>query len=98
MMLVILRHVSTHLLSLRQALLNLRLFTVKYYMIACLRSHQLYNNCLNKTDKKVFQEKLKSDKDKTAFSHKALVVVCLVIVYNSYIVFRVWEPIRFFCL
>jgi hypothetical protein len=45
-MLVILRHVSTHLLSHPQALLNLRLLTVTYYMIARLRSHGLYNNCL----------------------------------------------------
>jgi hypothetical protein len=39
-MLVILRHVSTHLPSHPQALLNLRLFTVKYYMIARLRPHR----------------------------------------------------------
>jgi hypothetical protein len=40
-MLIILRHVSTHLPSHPQALLNLRLFTVKYYMIARLRSHRV---------------------------------------------------------
>jgi hypothetical protein len=48
----LLRHVSTHLPSHPQALLNLRLFTVKYYMIARLRSH----NCLYKTDKRYFKK------------------------------------------
>jgi hypothetical protein len=32
--------------------LNLRLFTVKYYMKARLGTHRLYNNCLNQTDKR----------------------------------------------
>jgi hypothetical protein len=43
-----LRHVSTHLLSHPQTLLNLRLFTVKYYMIARLRSHWLAMTVLKK--------------------------------------------------
>jgi hypothetical protein len=40
-MLVILRQVSIHLHSHPQALLNLGLFIVKYYMTARLRSHRL---------------------------------------------------------
>jgi hypothetical protein len=82
-MLVILRNVSTHLASHPQALLNLRLFTVKYYMIARLRAHRITLTVLIKLIKGV-SKKLKSDKDKTVFSHKVLVVVCLVIVFVLY--------------
>jgi hypothetical protein len=79
-MLVILRHVSTHLPSHPWALLNLRLFTVKYYMIEHLRSHRLTITVLIKLIKRI-SKKLKSDKDKTVFSHKVLVVVCVVILF-----------------
>jgi hypothetical protein len=68
-MLVILRHVSTHFSSHPQALLNLRLFTVKYYMIARLRSHRFYDSCLNKTGKRYFK---KSDKLIKVISEKVL--------------------------
>jgi hypothetical protein len=47
-------HVSTHLRSHPQALLNFRLFTVQYYMIARLRSYRLYNTCLNKLVKEIY--------------------------------------------
>jgi hypothetical protein len=84
----ILRHVFTHLTSHPQALLNLRLFTVKHYMIECLRSHRLTIAVLIKLIKGI-SKKLKPDKDKTIFSRKVLGVVCLVILFMSYIVFRV---------
>jgi hypothetical protein len=84
-MLVILRHVSTHLPSHPQALLNLRLFTVTY-MIAVLRSHRFKITVLIKLIKGI-SKKLKPDKDKTVFSCKLLVVVCLVIVFISLILF-----------
>jgi hypothetical protein len=90
-LLIILRHVSTHLPSHPQPLLNLRLFTLKYYMIARLRSHRLSVTVLIKLTKGI-PKKLKPDKDKTVFSCKVLVVVCLVIVFMSYY-FRVWESI-----
>jgi hypothetical protein len=56
---VILRHVSTHLPSHPQALLNLRLFTVKYYTIPHLRSHWLTVTVLIKLIKGISKVKIR---------------------------------------
>jgi hypothetical protein len=80
-MLVILRHDSTHLSSHPYTLLNLRLFTVKYCMIARLRYHWLAIS-LNKADKRYFK-KVNSDKDKTVFSRKVLVVTNVLYTYRQ---------------
>jgi hypothetical protein len=54
-------------------------------MTARLRSHQLTTTVLIKLIKGI-SKKLKSDKDKTVFSHKVLVVVCIINLFISLIV------------